>query len=511
MKNTTTALALIISAVCSQAYAAEEDKVWISIGSDATQTLKSVMQSQAQSILPDSLASNGKAWVGQVNYKQLAELTHQMHEDHHRCGGYMVHSSAESAMAASIMPETLAAFPIPDITQQDKVNAWLPQVSASEITGTISSLSSFINRFYTTTSGAQASDWLANEWRSLTNSLPNADVQQVSHAGYNQKSVVLTITGSEKPDEWVVIGGHLDSTIGSNTGENSVAPGADDDASGIASVTEIIRVLSENNFKPKRSIAFMAYAAEEVGLRGSQDLANKYKSEGKNVVSALQLDMTNYNGSPEDIVFMTDYTDSNLTTFLARLVDEYIPSISYGFDRCGYACSDHASWHNAGFPAAMPFESKFNDYNPRIHSTQDTLENSDPTGAHAVKFSKLGLAYAIETANATGGTTPPPTGNVLKDGVPVTGLSGATGSQVRYSFELPAQKTLQISTSGGSGDVDLYVSFGSEATKQNWDCRPYRYGNNEVCTFSGATPGTYSILLDGYSQYSGVTLKASTQ
>ncbi|MDO6705490.1 M28 family metallopeptidase [Photobacterium sp. 1_MG-2023] len=511
MKNTTTALALIISAVCSQAYANEEQKVWISIGSDATHTLKSVMQSNARSVLPESLASAGQAWVGQVNYKQLAELSHHMHEDHHRCGGYMVHNSAESAIAASTMPQSLAAFPIPDISQQDTVNAWLPQISSSAITGTITSLTSFINRFYTTTSGAQASDWLANEWRSLTASLPNASVQQVSHYGYNQKSVVLTITGSEKPDEWIVLGGHLDSTIGSHTGENSVAPGADDDASGIASVTEIIRVLSENNFQPKRSIAFMAYAAEEVGLRGSQDLANQYKSEGKNVVSALQLDMTNYQGSAEDIVFITDYTDSNLTTFLTRLVDEYLPSLTYGFDRCGYACSDHASWHKAGFSAAMPFEAKFNDYNPMIHTPHDTLANSDPTGAHATKFTKLGLAYAIEMANATGGTPPPPGGNVLKDGVPVSGLSGAAGSEVRYSFELPAQKTLQISTSGGTGDVDLYVSFGSEATQQNWDCRPYRYGNNEVCTFSGATPGTYSILLNGYSQFNGVTLKASTQ
>lgn len=63
--------------------------------------------------------------------------------------------------------------------------------------------------------------------------------------------------------------------------EQSIAPGADDDASGIASLSEIIRVLRDNNFRPKRSVALMAYAAEEVGLRGSQDLANQYKAQGK--------------------------------------------------------------------------------------------------------------------------------------------------------------------------------------------------------------------------------------
>ncbi|WP_159203031.1 M28 family peptidase, partial [Klebsiella pneumoniae] len=114
------------------------------------------------------------------------------------------------------------------------------------------------------------------------------------------------------------------------------------------------------------------------GLRGSQDLANQYKAQGKKVVSVLQLDMTNYRGSAEDIVFITDYTDSNLSQFLTTLIDEYLPELTYGYDRCGYACSDHASWHKAGFSAAMPFESKFKDYNPKIHTSQDTLANSDP-------------------------------------------------------------------------------------------------------------------------------------
>ncbi|NAX21637.1 M28 family metallopeptidase [Vibrio sp. V39_P1S14PM300] len=503
MKYTKTLLAMVLSATFCQAYA--EDKVWISIGADANQT---VMKSGAESILPNSVASSGQVWVGQVDVAQLAELSHNMHEEHNRCGGYMVHPSAQSAMAASAMPATLASFVMPPITQQATVTAWLPQVDASQITGTISSLESFTNRFYTTTSGAQASDWIASEWQALSASLPNASVKQVSHSGYNQKSVVMTITGSEAPDEWIVIGGHLDSTIGSHTNEQSVAPGADDDASGIAAVTEVIRVLSENNFQPKRSIAFMAYAAEEVGLRGSQDLANQYKSEGKNVVSALQLDMTNYKGSAQDVVFITDYTDSNFTQYLTQLMDEYLPSLTYGFDTCGYACSDHASWHNAGYPAAMPFESKFNDYNPRIHTTQDTLANSDPTGSHAKKFTQLGLAYAIEMGSATGDTPTP--GNQLEDGVPVTDLSGSRGSNVWYTFELETQKNLQITTSGGYGDLDLYVKFGSKASKQNWDCRPYLSGNNEVCTFNNASPGTYSVMLTGYSNYSGASLKAST-
>ncbi|RSD28918.1 M20/M25/M40 family metallo-hydrolase [Vibrio pectenicida] len=504
MKYTNAFLAIALSVTATSVNA--EDKVWISIGSDASET---IAKSGAIPVLPASLATSGSVWVGQVDETQLAGLSHDMHEEHHRCGGYMVHPSIQSAMAASAMPDTLNTFTIPKLSQQTLVSPWLSQVNSAEITQTIRSLMSFNNRFYTTTSGSQASDWIANEWRTLTTGLANAYVTQFSHSGYNQKSVILTIEGTESPDEWIVLGGHLDSTIGPRTNENSIAPGADDDASGIASVTEIIRVLSENNFAPKRSMAFMAYAAEEVGLRGSQDIANTYRSQGKNIVSVLQLDMTNHQGSAQDIVFISDYTDSSLTQFLTNLLDEYLPPLTYGYDRCGYACSDHASWHNAGYSAAMPFESKFSDSNRKIHTSRDTLENSDPSGAHAAKFTKLGLAYAVEMGNVSGGN--PPTDKVLKDGIPVTGLSGATGSEVHYSFELTTQKTVDIKMSGGTGDVDMYVSSGSKASKQNWDCRPYRYGNSETCTFTNVLPGTFYVMLNGYSSFTGVTLEASTR
>ena len=89
---------------------------------------------------------------------------------------------------------------------------------------------------------------------------------------------------------------------------------------------------------------------------------------------------------------MEDYTDSNLTEFLKELIDTYTSEITYSSDRCGYACSDHASWHNQGYPATMPFESMFSDYNSHIHTSDDTLENSDPTASHATKFAKLAIA-----------------------------------------------------------------------------------------------------------------------
>jgi hypothetical protein len=88
-------------------------------------------------------------------------------------------------------------------------------------------------------------------------------------------------------------------------------------------------------------------------------------------------------------------------------------------------------------------------------------------------------------------------------------LSGAIGSQTFYKVTIPAGLTaLQISISGGTGDCDLYVKFSSPATLDSWDYRPYLDGNNENVNISNPTAGDWYIMLNGFNNYSGVTLLA---
>lgn len=99
--------------------------------------------------------------------------------------------------------------------------------------------------------------------------------------------------------------------------------------------------------------------------------------------------------------------------------------------------------------------------------------------------------------------------NVLQNGVPVI-VSGAQGEQKLWTMVVPAgQSSLTFATSGGSGDADLYVKFGSAPTKSSYDCRPYTGGNNETCTISNIQAGTYYVMLDGYRAYSGLSLVGS--
>lgn len=106
-----------------------------------------------------------------------------------------------------------------------------------------------------------------------------------------------------------------------------------------------------------------------------------------------------------------------------------------------------------------------------------------------------------------GGGTTPPADNELSKGVALTGLTGAAGSNTYYTINVPAGATnLTFNMSGGSGDADMFVKFGSQPTSSSYDCRPYKSGNAESCSFANPQAGTYHVMLNGYSAYSGVSL-----
>lgn len=105
---------------------------------------------------------------------------------------------------------------------------------------------------------------------------------------------------------------------------------------------------------------------------------------------------------------------------------------------------------------------------------------------------------------------PPATDTELVNGTAKTGLSAAQNAQLNFTLDVPAGATgLSFVMSGGSGDGDLYVKFGSAPTTNSYDCRPYKSGNNESCDISNVQTGTYHVMINGYSAFSGVSLVGS--
>ena len=150
------------------------------------------------------------------------------------------------------------------------------------------------------------------------------------------------------------------------------------------------------------------------------------------------------------------------------------------------------------------------DCRPYVTGNNESCTVASPqAGTYYVKLHGYS-AFSGVTIKATWSTGSGGGGNVLQNGVPVTGLSGAKNAKLYYTVQIPAgASNLAITTSGGTGDEDLYVKFGATPTTSSYDCRPYVTGNSESCTVASPSTGTYYIMLNGYSAFSGVTLKAT--
>lgn len=86
--------------------------------------------------------------------------------------------------------------------------------------------------------------------------------------------------------------------------------------------------------------------------------------------------------------------------------------------------------------------------------------------------------------------------------------TGLAGGVITRQIVVPANgNAVTIKITGGTGDCDLHVKKNAAVSTSSYDCRPYKSGNAETCSFTG--PGTYNILLNPYSSYTGVTLDAS--
>ena len=117
------------------------------------------------------------------------------------------------------------------------------------------------------------------------------------------------------------------------------------------------------------------------------------------------------------------------------------------------------------------------------------------------RYTPSGSSYTLNNVNAS-----------VSGELAVCSRSGASKSSQYFTIEVPAGATdLTFNLSGGSGDADLYVDFGSQPTTSTYDCRPYKNGNEESCSFTNPAAGTWHIGIRAYSTFSGVTLDLSYQ
>lgn len=275
------------------------------------------------------------------------------------------------------------------------------------------------------------------------------------------RDMVAIQRGTERPNDVVIIQGHIDSRVSDVMNATSDAPGANDDGSGVAAVLEAARLLTRHRFSG--TIVYAALSGEEQGLYGGKVLGDYAKAQGWNVITVLNNDIIGNSCGSDGLCDSTharvlsegprsqgqnelasathslggenDAPSRNISRFLAALAERLNIGLDvrqiWRTDRLGRG-GDHIPFLQLGYPAARITVAVEN-YNWQHQDLRtengirygDTIDHVD--FAYLAKMTRLNVAALAAIASA-----PPPPEPRLKGAVstdtalswaPVTGAS----------------------------------------------------------------------------------------
>ena len=249
------------------------------------------------------------------------------------------------------------------------------EVTQTELETTIKALAAMPTRYTLSQGDEQARDYLVGRFMTL-GLVAELDPFPVQNQMAN--NIIVKHPGTETPDVIYIFSAHYDST--SNT-PMSLAPGADDNATGVASVLEAARVLTKHQFKS--TIWFVLTAAEEQGSLGSKHLAGKLKAQGAQVKGVIAPDMIGYwpDGENDKFDILGDPASEFLVKQMAAVAEKMgVPTKTY--INHGYCYGDdHTMFQEAGFPAITPMDcveahnvAGSGEDTPHYHLASDTFD-----------------------------------------------------------------------------------------------------------------------------------------
>ena len=304
------------------------------------------------------------------------------------------------------------------------IAALVQQMAPDSIDATMHRLVAFETRFMGSDSNAAAAAWLGGRLEGLGYSvefdtfLVNVDrtlsEQQFVLRDLPQWNVLGVKRGVLYPERHVILGAHYDAiALDRLPSEQDVAPGADDNASGVAALMEIARLVRDIDLDV--TVIFALWGAEELGLIGSAHYAGKARARGDQIVVMMQLDALGTRSAvfPEAFTIDTIGPYLQLGEVLAQAAQDYTPLRAYNgvggrvfISQRGCQCSDHQSFLDRGYPALGIFQYVQNPA-PHLNMSFDTLDRVDlplVTGIGQATLAAL-LAFAGfpgRTADFTG-------------------------------------------------------------------------------------------------------------
>lgn len=248
-------------------------------------------------------------------------------------------------------------------------------VSQAELERTITELEALGTRYTFSEGDESAADLLVARLEALG---LGVERQVFDVDGVRCENLVAVQLGVEAPDEVYVFSAHYDST---SDNPGSHAPGADDNASGVAAVLEAARLLAGK--RTRATAWFVLTAAEEQGSLGSAELTDRMLDEGVDARAVMAPDMIGYwpLGEGDALDILGDPASQPLVVQMSEIADALGVANKMWVDHDYCYGDDHTHFQDAGYPAISPMDCveahnlpRSGETTPHYHRTTDTID-----------------------------------------------------------------------------------------------------------------------------------------
>ncbi len=301
------------------------------------------------------------------------------------------------------LPRLSRDFPV--VTEVNPtIREMLDQVNMDSLRATVQHLQDYQSRIWNSDNAFAASDWIAGRMEALGLEVEqqpfNANTWMGSGAA--APNVIGIQRGTLYPDTYVVCGSHFDSFSYEAMMGGGTAPGADDNATGVASVLESARIMTQYEFE--YSIIYCAYGCEEMGLYGSEAYASRCQEQGMDIIGYFNNDMNGYlYGGQIHIDCIYPNSVEAIGTYYMNVGEVYYPELPIRHVNFTQGDSDHTSFNNHGYMGIYPFED-YQNYSPYIHTPNDLIGTSVNSFEMSQQYCQMNIACLAEIANPVGET-----------------------------------------------------------------------------------------------------------
>ena len=292
-------------------------------------------------------------------------------------------------------------FPV--ITEENAlIREMMNQVSMDSLEATVQHLQDYQNRMWNSQNAFDASDWIAGRMAALGLEVEQQPFYASTWTGSGQAApnVIGIQRGTLYPDVYVVCGSHFDSFSYEAMYGGGTCPGADDNATGVASVLESARIMTQYEFE--YSIVYCAYGCEEMGLYGSEAYASRCQQEGMEILGYFNNDMNGYlYGDVIHIDCIYPNSVAPIGDYYMNVGSVYFPELPIRHVNFSEGDSDHTSFNNHGYMGIYPFED-YQHYSPNIHTPNDLIGPSVTSFEMSQQYCRMNIGCLAEIANPVG-------------------------------------------------------------------------------------------------------------